>query len=47
MNGLRASFDSADPNRTIDQMVEMFLRVVGLESQEAERIANLPLLELE
>ena len=47
VNGLLASFDSAEPNRTIDQMVEMFLRVVGLEPQEAERIANLPLLELE
>ena len=47
VNGLLASFDSADPNRTIDQMVEMFLRVVGLEPQEAERIANLPLQELE
>ena len=47
VNGLLASFESADPNRTIDQMVEMFLRVVGLEPQEAERIANLPLLELE
>jgi AcrR family transcriptional regulator len=47
VNGLLASFDSADPNRTIDQMVEMFLRVVGLESEEAERIANIPLPELE
>jgi AcrR family transcriptional regulator len=47
VNGLLASFDSAEPNRTIDQMVEMFLRVVGLEPQEAERIANLPLQELE
>ena len=46
VSGLLASFDSADPNRTIDQMVEMFLRVVGLESEEAARIANLPLPEL-
>ena len=47
VNGLLASFDSADPNRTIDQMVEMFLRVVGLNPEEAEKIANLPLPELE
>lgn len=47
VNGLLASFDSADPNRTIDQMVEMFLRVVGLDPEEAEEIASLPLPELE
>jgi AcrR family transcriptional regulator len=47
VNGLLASFDSADPNRTIDQMVELFLRVVGLEPEEAEKIANLPLPKLE
>jgi AcrR family transcriptional regulator len=47
VNGLLASFDSANPNRTIDQMVEMLLRVIGLELEEAERIANLPLPKLE
>jgi AcrR family transcriptional regulator len=47
VNGLQASFDSGDPKRTIDQTVEMFLRVVGLAAQEPERIANLLLLELE
>jgi AcrR family transcriptional regulator len=47
VNGLLASFDSADPNRTIDQIVEMLLRVIGLQPEEAERIANLPLPELE
>ena len=47
VNGLLASFDSADQNRTIDQMVELFLRVVGLEPEEAEKIANLPLPKLE
>lgn len=47
VNGLLASFDSADPEKTIDQMTELFLRVVGLEPEEAEQIANLPLQELE
>ncbi len=47
VNGLLASFDSANPDRTIDQMVEMFLRVVGLDPEEAEQIANLPLPGLE
>jgi len=47
VNGLLAGFDLADPNRTIDQMIEMFLRVLGLEPQEAEKIACLTLLELE
>lgn len=47
VNGLLSSFVSADPNGTIDQMIELFLRVIGLVPEEAERIANLPLPELE
>jgi len=46
VNGLLTSFDSVDPERTIDQLTEMFLRVVGLQSEEAARIANLPLPDL-
>jgi AcrR family transcriptional regulator len=45
--GVLASFDSAEPDKTIDQMVEMFLRTIGLDCDEAARIANLPLAELE
>jgi AcrR family transcriptional regulator len=47
VSGLLASFDSTDPDRTIDQMIEMLLRVVGLEPVEARLIANLPLTALD
>jgi AcrR family transcriptional regulator len=46
VNGLLASFESSDPGNVIDQMMELFLRVVGLEAEEAKSIANLPLVRL-
>ena len=46
VSGLLASFELADPARTIDQTVEMILRAVGLEAEEAGQIASLPLAEL-
>lgn len=46
VSGLLASFESTDPERIIDQTVEMILRVIGLEAEEAGQIASLPLPEL-
>ena len=47
VSGLLASFDSADPEKTIDQMVEVLLRSLGIAAEEASRIANLELQKLE
>ncbi|NKB98809.1 MAG: TetR family transcriptional regulator [Pseudomonadales bacterium] len=43
VNGLLASFNSSDPDRSIDQIAEMFLRSVGLETDEAQTLARQPL----
>ena len=46
VSGLLASFESADPARIIDQTVELILRAIGLEPEEAGQIASRPLPEL-
>ncbi len=43
VNGLLASFEADDQNTAIDQMVELLLRTLGLQTEEAQRIAHLPL----
>ena len=43
---LLASFDSADPDQAIDNMAELLLRTLGVEVEEASRIAHQPLSPL-
>ena len=43
VNGLLGCIEADDPEKAIDQMLELFLRVVGLDPEEARQIANLPL----
>lgn len=46
VNSLLASFEAEDPERTIDRMTELMLRVLGIDAREAEVIAHLPLTRL-
>lgn len=46
VSALLTSFDAADPDKSIDQVVEMILRVIGLDAEEAQTIAHQPLLPL-
>ena len=46
VSALLTSFDAEDPDKSIDQVVEMILRVIGLDAAEARAIAHQPLLPL-
>ncbi len=46
VHGLLASFEADEPDRSIDQLAELILRVLGIGIEEAERIAHIPLPEL-
>ena len=43
VNGLLTSFEAEDPHKAIDQLAELLLRVLGIDIEEAERIAHTPL----
>jgi len=47
VNALLQSFDSDNPEKTIDVVVEMMLRLVGLDIEEAALMAHKPLWSLD
>jgi AcrR family transcriptional regulator len=43
VSSLLASFDATDPERVIDAMMELVLRVLGVDHEEARRLAHQPI----